>query len=887
MSKKSLYLVDISSFIFRAYYAVRPLHAPDGTPVNAVYGVVTMLNKLIESRKPDHLVVCGDRPEKNFRYDIFPEYKANRSAPPEDLVPQFALIREYIEKWPIRIIDKIGYEADDIIATLVHKYKDDPEMEVFIVSQDKDLMQLIAPHVAMFDSMNDRIMREPEVLAKFGVTPDKVVDVQSLCGDPTDNIPGISGIGPKTAAKLVNDCGGLEKILELPPNITGKIREKIEAGKEAALLSRKLVSLDDHVPLDVDWRGLEMSVKNNENLDSFYKKLGFNSLIKNSIESPSSPAQPLAATFHTVSTIDELVRLVSEWQKSPYLAFDTETDSIDSHRANLVGVSLCTDSKNAYYIPLGHVNGENLDVARVLEILAPLMAALTPVKIAQNAKFDMNVLARAGIKNIELGEDTLIASYLSDPEAQHNLDVLAKRHLNHTTIKFDDVVPKGKTFADISIADATRYSAEDAWVAFMLRESLLQKLEHAGLTKVYREIEVPLVGVLAAMEQKGVLIDEKLLRALKVEFSGRMDIIQQEIYQLAGEPFNINSTKQLGEILFNKLKLPTQKKGKTGYSTDVSVLTSLARVHALPQKILDYRTLAKLTSTYVEGLLELCHSETGRIHTTYNQAIVATGRLSSTDPNLQNIPIKSDEGKRIREVFIAPAGCQILSADYSQIELRLLAAFSQDPGLVSAYKNNEDIHARTAAQIFSLSPQDVTGRERSIAKTVNFGVIYGQSPFGLAQQLEVSNTEAKHFIDGFYAAFPKVREYREEVLEKARQEGFVSTFMGRRRYLPDLASSNQLKRQMAERAAFNALFQGSAADLIKCAMLKIDELFRSENLKSRMIMQVHDELVFEVPDCEKDGLIEKIDTCMTQGYPIDIPLVIGSGWGESWAKAHG
>lgn len=894
MARKSLYLVDLSSFIFRAYYAVRPLSSPQGVPVNAVYGVVTMLKKLIESRKPDHLVVCGDRPEKNFRYEIYPEYKANRGAPPEDLVPQFDLIKEFVRTWPIRVIDKVGFEADDVIATLVEKYRSDPEMEIFIVSQDKDLMQLVGPHVCLYDTMNDRILREPEVLEKFGVTPDKVVDVQSLCGDPTDNIPGIDGIGPKTAAKLIGEYGSLENLLESAGSLNGKMKEKIQAGREAALLSRKLVSLDRHVPLDVDWRGLELCSVQQQALNGFYLKLGFKSLVRevegNHQEATSAdqnPGKPASnVVFDTVKTVDELKSLIKIWQQAEVLAFDTETDSLDSHRANLVGISLCADLQSAYYIPLAHVAGENLPMKDVLDVLLPLLKSTKPFKVAQNAKYDLNVLARAGLCGIQLKDDTMIGSYLCDPEGQHNLDFLAQKYLSHTTLKFSDVVPKGKTFADTDIASATRYAAEDAWVAFSLRPLIRAGLENAGLHSIYDTVEIPLVPVLARMEQAGILIDTILLAELQGTFTQRMAAVQKEIFELAGGEFNINSPKQLGEILFNKLGLPTQKKGKTGFSTDVDVLTTLSRQHSVPLKILEYRSYSKLLSTYVEGLKTLIHPETGRVHTTFNQAVVATGRLSSTDPNLQNIPVKTEEGKRIREIFIAPPGHVLMSADYSQIELRLLAAFSGDPHLLEAYQLGEDIHARTAALIFGVPLADVDARQRSVAKTVNFGVIYGQSAFGLSQQLETPQAEAKHFIESFYREFPRVKNYRDEVLDQARELKFVSTRWGRRRYIPDINSANGLKKQMAERAAFNAIFQGSAADLIKQAMIRIDSFLRDEGHSSRMLLQVHDELVLEIPDAEIAIMRDQIPKLMADGFDLPIPLEVSVGVGQNWALAH-
>jgi DNA polymerase I len=887
---KSIYLVDISSFIFRAYYAIRPLSTKEGVPVNAVYGVISMLNKLIEKHKPDHLIVCNDRPDKGFRHEIFPEYKANRDAPPEDLIPQFGLIKEYVKTYPIVAVDKKGYEADDVIATLVKQYKNEKDMQIFIVSSDKDLMQLVDDNVFLYDTMKNKIMKHDSVIEKFGVGPDKVVDVQSLCGDATDNIPGIKGVGPKTAAKLIQEYDTLEGVFENADKIKGKVGEKVRNGVEDARLSRKLVTLVGDVDFSLSWDEMELSPPDQEALNAFYKSLDFNRFVKDggSSEATSAPKSQVNAEFELVNDLKRLEDIVKDiYQKGvKVLAFDTETTSIDSHQAELVGLSFCYDTKQAYYIPISHKEGVNIALSDVQKALGPLFADDKISKIAQNAKYDLNILNRHGIEVSPVLGDTLVADYLCDPSAQHNLNSLSQRFLNHDPIKFGDLVKKGQTFADVSLEQAAQYAAEDAWIVFSIYADLQKELKECQVEKIYNEVEIPLIPVLAKMEQHGVNIDTKLLDRLEEEFSTRLAALEKLIYNIAGEEFNINSPKQLSVILFEKLELPVIKKTKTGYSTDVGVLTELAEEHELPNKLLEYRSLAKLLNTYVVGLKNLVHKDTGRIHTNFNQAIVATGRLSSTDPNLQNIPIKTDEGKRIREVFLAPKNHILLSADYSQIELRLLADFSGDPGLMDAYKNNQDIHARTASHIFGMPIDEVDDHHRMIGKTINFGVIYGQSPFGLAKQLGVPIPEAKRFIDGFYEEFSRVAEYKEEILVEAREKGYVSTYLGRRRYMPDLNSKNKMVKQNAERVAFNTVFQGSAADLIKTAMVSIDQKITEMKLATKMILQVHDELIFEVPSEERDAIKSFVPEMMENAFKLKIPLKVSFGEGKDWREAH-
>lgn len=884
-----LYLVDISSFIFRAYYAIRPLSAQDGTPVNAVFGVVNMVNKLINTHNPDHVIVCNDLPGPGFRNEIFPEYKANRGAPPEDLIPQFDLIKEFVSKYPLVAIHKEGYEADDIIATLVHKYKKKKDMEIYIVSSDKDLMQLIDDNVFMYDSMKEKILKHEAVMEKFGVTPDKVVDIQSLCGDAVDNIPGIPGVGPKTATKLINQYGSLEGVLEHAHEIKGKLGEKVMAGKEGALLSRKLVSLDCNVDLgDLNWADMKRAEPDQASLNDFYTRLNFTKLVKDvpGVSSPKKTTQ--TAQFVLLETVQKLEGVASniKMTKPKVLAFDTETDSKNSIGAQLVGISFCYDKKTAYYVPVAHKTGQNVPLEDIKRILGPILSDPALPKAAQNAKYDLNVLSQYNLPVTPLGHDTMIASYLCDPAGKHSLDFLAEMYLGHSTIKFSDVVPKGQTFADVPLDAAKDYAAEDAWLTFSLLKPLNKELKETKVASIYSELEVPLVSVLAKMEQNGIMIDIPFLDGLEKEFSSRLAKLEKTIYKLAGEEFNINSPKQLSVILFENLKLPVVKKTKTGYSTDVTVLTELASQHELPAKLLEFRSITKLLSTYVIQLKNLLNQKSKRVHTSFNQAIAATGRLSSTDPNLQNIPIKTEEGRRIREAFIVPKGSVLYSADYSQIELRLLAEFTQDKSLVEAYQNDEDIHAKTASKILGVDLTDVDGPLRNIGKTINFGVVYGQTPFGLAKQLDVPQSEAKAFIEGFYREFHGVKEYREKILEDARKEGFVQTYMGRRRYLPDLNSKNKMVKQNAERVAFNTVFQGSAADLIKQAMIQIQTWLDKEKLTTKMVLQVHDELIFEVPHKELDIIRKKVPEMMSGAFDLKVPLKVSANHGKNWAEAH-
>ncbi|MBX7148436.1 DNA polymerase I [bacterium] len=892
-------MVDISGYIFRAYYAIKSLNTSSGIPTNATYGVANMLLKLIREQRPDHLAIVFDSPTPSFRKEIYDEYKANRDAPPEDLKPQFFQVREFVETYPIPVLQKDGFEADDLIATFVKQYrerklkglKDDP-LEIVIVSADKDLMQLVGDGVIIYDSMKDKEIDIPEVIERFGVPPHQVLEILSLAGDSSDNIPGVKGVGEKTATKLIQQYGSIENLYAtMGSDISEKLREKLIFSKDNAFLSKKLASLHEEVPIELNWDKLELQPPDKAKLNSFFAKLELKRLFFADIPAPVSVAPLAISKQNYITILDEasFKSFLKQMEAASSFTFDTETTGLNPFTCHLVGLSFSFVAGEAFYIPLRHHYlgcPQQLESKMVLEALKPFFAKEKISKFAQNAKFDMKVLFQCGVEVKGLMGDSMLASYLISPESSHNMDYLASEYLQYKTQTYDDLVPKGQTIDAVEVEKVSFYAAEDADITGRLITVLHQKLKETGLWDCYTQLELPLVDVLFRMEKQGVYVDQVYLGELEKEFSSRLKEAEKKAHELAGFEFNLSSPKQLSEILFVKLQLPVQKKTKTGFSTDVDVLMALQDLHPLPKILLEHRMLSKLLSTYVIQLKELLNPETGRIHTSYNQTVAATGRLSSSDPNLQNIPIRSDEGRRIRKAFVAPPGFKIISADYSQIELRLLAELTLDPILVKAFQNNEDIHRITAAKLFNKKLEEITPDERARAKTVNFGILYGQSAFGLSDLLEIPQAEAKSYIEAFYEQYPSVMAYKEKVLAEAKEIGVVRTMLGRHRLVSDLRSDNKLKRQNAERMAFNTIFQGSAADLIKKAMIAIDQKLAAISSGSKMIMQVHDELVFEVPVADVEKVKEFVKGEMEGAFKTTVPLKVEVGVGSNWNDAH-
>ncbi len=891
--KERIIIIDGSGYIFRAYYAITRLSTSKGLPTNAVYGFVNMLMKVLEDEKPTKLAITFDTGKKTFRKEMFPAYKANRAAPPEDLVPQFDLIQRAVDCFGIPRLQLDGFEADDVIATVVDRAEKDG-YRVEIITGDKDLMQLVNDTTTIYDTMKGKRIGIAEVREKFQVGPEQVVDMLALMGDSSDNIPGVRGIGPKTAAELITQFGSLQGIYDRLTEIKQeKRRATLAEQRDMAFLSQKLATVRRDAPIDFSYDKMNYTGPLRDKLQAFFEELEFSGLLKRFGMEEKKEALT-GANYITLSTLPALEAAIERLRKCPLVAVDTETTSLSIQNASCVGISLCGEPGTAYYVPVGHcapggsselVVG-NLSVDEARPALKWLLEDPSILKVGQNLKYDSQILRRWGIDMEGIAADTLLESYLIDPDQPHNLDALALKYLGHANISYSDVAGSGKSqisFAEVTIEKATQYSAEDADVTLRLHQKLAPEVEKRGAQKLYQQVEVPLIEVLAEMEYYGVLVDEKALRAMSKELDTEMKTAELAIYQLAGESFNIQSPKQLSKILFEKLGLPIIKKTKTGISTDESVLAELRDKHAICDTILKFREYGKLRSTYVEGLLAQMQPDTGRVHTNYNQTVAATGRLSSSNPNLQNIPIGVDPRFEIRSVFIAPPGSQILSCDYSQIELRLLADMSGDKELLRAFQNDEDVHSHTGRLIFGVD--EINAEQRRVAKTINFGVVYGQTPYGLSQTLKISTGQAKQFIDRYFERYAGVTDYLRSLAEQARKTGYAVTAMGRRRNIPEISSQNRMRREMAERTAINMPLQGTAADLIKMAMVSIHRRLKREGLKSRMIMQVHDELVFEVPEGEKVVMEELVKAEMSSAMPLKVPLKVDAGWGSNWQLA--
>jgi len=913
----TLYLIDGSSYIYRAYYAIRHLSSPSGHPTNAIYGFIQMLLKLIKDHDPKHLAVVFDAGRITFRTEIYPEYKANRAAMPDDLRQQVGPIREVVRAFNIPVLELEGFEADDIIGALAARYSAE-NGKVVVVTGDKDLMQVVTENVTLLDTMKDKQSGLAEVNERFGVVPDLVPDILGLAGDSSDNIPGVPGIGEKTAIKLVQEFGSLDALLERAAEVKGKNGEKLREFRDQALLSRKLATIERNVPMEFNLGDLAAREPDTPALNAFFKQYGFTTLIKEL----TGRATLSAENYRTVTTAAELEALAAALEQAAEFAFDLETTSLDPRLAEIVGLSFSFRDHEAWYVPVGHVtsppphpqeegtlfsappqtDGERgagatfapgqLSRDTVLERLAPLFLNPDLRKVGQNSKFDIQVLANSGVTVKGVWFDTMLASYVLNPaRSGHGLDALAQEHLNHRMISYSEVTGTGKgqkNFSQVEIEAASRYACEDADATWLLRQKFGPALAETGLERLFHTLEMPLVTILADMENHGVLLDRTMLKELSDDFATRLSGLEGQIFAIAGTPFNLNSPKQLGEMLFERMGLKTGKKtkGKTGWSTDNEVLSAMAEEQEIARLILDYRGLTKLKSTYSDALARLISPRTGRVHTSYNQTVAATGRLSSSDPNLQNIPVRTDEGRRIRHAFIAPPGHVILSADYSQIELRVLAHLSGDQVFCHAFANDEDIHTRTAAEVFGLFPEMVTTEMRRQAKTINFGIIYGQGAFSLAKQLGIARKTAEEFIAAYKERHSGAVGFLDSCIRQAEETGYVTTILGRRLPIPDIHSANGNVRAFAQRNAINYPIQGSAADIIKSAMIRVDGRIRAERLKSRLTMQVHDELVFEVPEEELLAMERLVDEEMSRAVEMKVPLKVDMSYGKNWSEAH-
>ncbi|NWF94485.1 MAG: DNA polymerase I [Syntrophaceae bacterium] len=884
-SRPRLFLIDGSSYIFRAFYAIGHLSNSKGLPTNAIFGFTQMLLKVLKDHRPDYLTVVFDAKGPTFRNGIYKEYKANRPAMPEALSLQIPYIRRIVEAYRIATLEVEGYEADDLIGTVAKGLAS--EVEVVIITGDKDILQIVTDQIQVYDTMKGKRFGVQEVIQRFGVRPEQVVEVMGLAGDAIDNIPGVPGIGEKTAIELIKNFGTIENLLgHLDQVPQKKLREKLELYAEQARLSRTLATIQTDVPVPYRLDDFVLSPPDLKGLREIFKELEFNKLLK---ELPPEKGAD-DKDYRLITDRDQFLALLEELKRAPCFAIDLETTSPHPMWADLVGISLSFPPHQAFYIPLGHRTANQLPLAWVLEQLKPLLEDTGMKKVGQNLKYEWIVLKRHGISLQGIHCDTMIASYLLNPtKHNHNLGEIAREYLDRTVTDYEEVVGgrgKAVTFDQIDPEKAKDYSCEDAEVALQLSHLLLPKLEEDGSRALFDQVELPLLVVLAKMEMNGVKVDTDLLKEFSKEIEIQLQQKMDRIYSLAGEVFNINSSQQLGRILFDKLKLPVVKKTKTGYSTDVDVLTKLSLHHDLPLEILGYRNLTKLKSTYIDALPKLVHPKTGRVHTSYNQTVTATGRLSSSDPNLQNIPIRTEEGNRIRQAFVPERGWLIISADYSQIELRILAHLSQDEMLIDAFRNDEDVHARTASEIFNIPMERVTPAMRREAKVINFGIIYGMSAYGLSQQLGTEPKIAQAYIDQYFRRYPKVQAYIENGLEEARRKGFVTTLLHRRRYLPDIHSPTVAIRQASERMAVNTPIQGTAADVIKVAMIRIQNRIEESGLLTKMIMQVHDELVFEVPEEELGRSLPMIQNEMEHVMELSVPLKVSIHSGKNWAEVH-
>lgn len=931
MDNKTFVLVDGSYYMFRAYHGMPELANAKGEPTGAIFGVINMLRKLFNEYQPDYLAVVFDAKGKTFRNDLYKEYKAHRPPMPDDLVCQIAPIHDIIRALglPLLIIDDV--EADDVIGTLATQASKQ-SLNTYISSGDKDLAQLVDDHVRLVNTMNNTVLDKDGVREKYGVPPSSIIDYLALMGDSVDNVPGIPKVGPKTAVKWLAQYESLEEIVHHADEIKGKVGESLRANLDQLYLSKKLVTLKLNVDLEFKPHELIQTDPDKEALRDAYSNWQFRSWLseldqteKNNndkqaqtrIRKQSSPTSskgenPIAAPvpihkpmlkitstdkqeYETIFTVEALDHWIDKLEQSDLFSFDTETTSLDYMEAQLVGLSFSTEPGEAAYVPVAHdYEGAPKQLSRelVLEKLRPLLEDVNKAKLGQNLKYDKNILANYGVELKGIQHDSMLQSYILDSTAsRHDMDSLALKYLQRTTTHYEDVAGKGSKqipFNQVAIEHAAPYAAEDADITLQLHQNFWPELQrNEKLQHVYETIEIPLISVLSHMERNGVVVDAEMLTQQSHELASRMSEIEQEAHDLAKQTFNISSPKQIQKLLYEDMQLPILAKTPKGQpSTAESVLQELARDYDLPRLILDYRSLNKLKTTYTDKLPGQISPVTGRVHTSYHQAVAATGRLSSSDPNLQNIPIRTEEGRRIRQAFISPSNCVLLAADYSQIELRIMAHLSKDKGLLEAFSHNEDIHRKTAAEVFATKLNEVSKEQRRAAKAINFGLIYGMSPFGLAKQLGIRRNEAKEYVDRYFEHYPDVKNYMEKTREQAREQGYVETVFGRRLYLPEINARNAARRQYAERTAINAPMQGTAADIIKRAMIDIEVWLNKEHPDVKLIMQVHDELVFEVPEGKVETLEPEIRNIMTHAAELSVPLLVDIGTGKNWDAAH-
>ena len=912
-----LILIDGSAYIFRAYYALPPMSRKDGIPVNAVFGFTNMLVKLIEDYREEKLIVIFDAARENFRNKIYKDYKANRGETPEDLIPQFDIIKKCVKAFNIPQLEIEGFEADDIIATY-SSLATNLNIPSLIVSSDKDLMQLVNSKVQMLDPMKNKKIGIPEVIEKFGVEPDKVIQIQALTGDKVDNIPGALGIGPKIALELIKEYGDIEGLIKNADKIKQEKRKNIiKNSVEDIRVSLKLVSLDKTINLPLDIRDIKPFVEikdNQKSIKAFLYEQGFraiqqrlenNSFINNDDQKSNNKEYnetKIISEFITINKTSELIKMIDSIKKAGFLAIDTETNSLNIEEAELIGISIAIDEMQAFYIPIGHkdiktnkILKDQISINEVLRLLQDICADHSILKIGQNLKYDIRILQKYGIILNSI-EDTMLLSYaLDNGITRHGMDDLAYRHLNHTTIKYKDLVGIGKkqiTFDYVSIPEASKYAAEDALITLSLYNQLKPRLIIEKISSIYEKIDKPLIKVLSSMEILGIKVDEKYLKVLSINFKKDASRLEKQIYKITGKEFNIGSPKQLGEILFIEMKIPGGKKTKTGtYSTDSGALEDISsKGYEIAKLVLDWREVTKLRSTYTDALQQQVDPLTKRVHTSYATATTLTGRLSSNDPNLQNIPIRTDKGKKIRNAFVTEKNYRLVSLDYSQIELRLAAEISKDNNFIAAFMNKEDIHSSTAKEIFNISSNDLTSEHRRKAKAINFGILYGISPYGLAKQLSITNSEAKIYIENYFKKFPKIKDYMDYQINFAKTNNYVETIFGRRCNIKGINDKNFSVRGFAERQSINAPIQGTAADIIKLSMIELYKYIENKKLNAKMLLQVHDELIFEIKEEEVDESIDIIRHIMENNHlqyvDFKVPLTVDYGVGNTWGESH-